>query len=248
MQDQITEKIYTLAERLDETPEVLTLRFEPEDGKPLDFEPGMFIMISGIDAEGKQHVARAFSIASDPGSSTLELYAVKQPHPGTAMARTSHFAEAAIGSKFLVKGPYGQFKFDPYKDQKVLYIAGGTGIAPFMSMLRHIKALGANTDVKLIYSVKYPSEIIRKSELAELQKRIRLELFVTVTRPQQGDGWTGLTGHINSDMIKKIVPDFGERMCYICGPPKFVQAIKAALAELDVKPEKIMADVWDTGT
>ncbi|MEM3781766.1 MAG: FAD-binding oxidoreductase [Candidatus Micrarchaeaceae archaeon] len=239
--------MYRLAYRADETPEVATLEFDPEDGKPFPFEPGMFIMISGLDSENKAHVARSFSVASDPGSVQMELYIVKQPHQGTSIAHTSHFMEAKLGDKFIVKGPYGQFRFDPYKDDKVLYLAGGTGIAPFMSMLRHIKALGAKTDVKLIYSVKYPNEIIRKNELQELSKQISLQTFVTVTRPQQGDNWSGLTGHIDSAMISKLVTDVTERMCYICGPPAFVQAVKSALFSLNVKQERVSADVWDAG-
>lgn len=246
--ESVIEKKYRLAYKIDETPEVLTLEFDPEDNKPLPFEPGMFVMISGIDSNNKPHVARAFSVASDPGSTRLELYAVKQPHQGTAAAHTSHFVEAKIGDEFIVKGPYGQFKFDPYKKDKVLYLAGGTGIAPFMSMLRHIKALGTKNNVKLIYSVKYPSEIIRKAELQELSTQIDLETFVTVTRPQQGDNWAGLTGHIDNIMINKLVPDVLERMCYICGPPAFVQAVKMALYSLGVKPENVSADVWDTGS
>ncbi|MEM3791609.1 MAG: FAD-binding oxidoreductase [Candidatus Micrarchaeaceae archaeon] len=245
--DEVIEKMYRLVEKEDETPEVLTVRFDPEDGEPLKFDPGMFIMISGIDESNKKYVARSFSVASEPSSKRMELYVVKQPHQGTAIAHTSHFVEAKIGDRFAIKGPYGQFRFDPNKDPKVTYIAGGTGIAPFMSMLRHIKALGADTDVKLLYSVKYPSEIIRKKELEEISKEIKLEYFVTVTRPQQGDGWSGLTGHIDANMIKAKVPDVNERMCYICGPPGFVNAIKAQLASLGVPQSRISADVWDAG-
>ena len=157
---------------------------------------------------------------------------------------TSHLDTAKVGDIYYVTGPHGQFKFVPQEDKKVLFIAGGTGIAPFISMLREIKQLSSGNDVSLIYSVKYPNEIIRKTELEDLAKSLTLKTTITVTRPKEGDGWTGYTGHINGDMIMKSTPDFLERTPYICGPLAFVKALKDALVLLGVKQEKIKADVW----
>ena len=244
----VSEKLYTLAEKVDETPEVLTVRFAPIDKSVVPFDPGMFFMISGIDSTNKRYMARSFSIASDPSSPEMEYYIVKRAHVGTSIEHTSHFVDSNIGDKYYIKGPYGQFRFDPKENKKVLFIAGGTGLAPFISMLRHIKALGSGNDVDLLYSIKFSTEIIRKDELAAYAKELGLKTTITVTRPQQGDGWTGETGHINADMIKKHSPDVTDRTCYICGPPAFVKAVKDALISLGVMAEKISADVWDTGS
>lgn len=248
MADQVSEKPYKLIEKVDETPEVLTIRFGPSDNLPMAFDPGMFIMISGINKEtGARYVARSFSIASEPSAPVMEFYIVKRPHIGTSIEHTSHFVDATIGDTYVIKGPYGQFRFDPKENHKVLFIAGGTGLAPFISMLRHIKAMGSGNDVDLMYSIKYPAEIIREQELQQYASDLGLKTTITVTRPQQGDGWQGETGHITADMIKKHSPDVAERTCYICGPPTFVKAIKDALVSLGVDPKKISADVWDTG-
>jgi glycine betaine catabolism B len=67
---------------------------------------------------------------------------------------------------------------------------------------------------------------------------------VTVTRPQAGDGWTGQTGHIDADLIRKYAPDFMERGFYICGPLNFVKAVKDALTAIGVPANKVSADVW----
>jgi NAD(P)H-flavin reductase len=244
----VSEKLYTLAEKVDETPEVLTIRFAPIDKSVVPFDPGMFFMISGIDSTNKRYVARSFSIASDPSSPEMEYYIVKRAHVGTSIERTSHFVDSNIGDRYYIKGPYGQFRFDPKENKKVLFIAGGTGLAPFISMLRHIKVLGSGNDVDLLYSIKFPTEVIRKDELVTYAKELGLKTTITVTRPQQGDGWAGETGHINADMIKRHSPDVIDRTCYICGPPAFVKAVKDALISLGVAPEKISADVWDTGS
>jgi NAD(P)H-flavin reductase len=244
----VVEKAYKLAEKIDETPEVLTIRFAPIDNTGTPFDPGMFFMITGVDSTGKRYVSRSFSIASDPSSPVQEYFIVRRSHVGTSIEHTSHFTEANLGDTYYIKGPYGQFRFDPQENKKVLFIAGGTGLAPFVSMLRHIRQVNSGNDIDLIYSIKYPTEIIRKQELVDYAKTLNLKTTITVTRLQPTDVWDGEKGHVDAAMIQRHSPDVVERTCYICGPPAFVKAIKDALASLGVKPEKISADVWDTGS
>lgn len=239
----VTERKYVLTEKIDETKEVLILKFMPDDNKPTPFEPGMFMMISGIDSTGKKYIGRAFSIASDPSTPGMEFMVIKEPAHGDHIGR-SHFVDANIGDVFFLKGPNGQFRFDPSTDRKVLFLAGGTGLAPFISMLRHIRVTRSDSDVVLIYSTKFPTEIISKDELNGYVSDLGIKLVVTVTRPQQGDGWTGQTGHIDANMIKGCAPDYIERTPYICGPLAFVKAVKDALVSLGVPQERIKADVW----
>ncbi len=236
---KIERKTYELVENFSGTPEVQIVRLKPVDGKPMKFDAGMFVMIYGIDPDGKQYIGRAFSIASDPDSEIMEFFVVKE-HNG----HRSHFLDSKIGDKFIVSGPSGQFRFVPEEDKKVLFIAGGTGFAPFISMMRNIKKHNYGTDAILIYSVKYPSEIILKDELYSLSKELKMKKVITVTRPSEGDHWDGEKGHIDSSKIKEYAPDVSERTVYICGPLNFVKAMKDSLAELKVDPKKIKADVW----
>jgi len=215
----------------------------PKDGNPVQFDPGMFMMITGVDADGKRYTARAFSIGSDPSTPGMEFMIIKDPKHGDHIGR-SHFVDAKIGDTFALKGPNGQFRFDPSVNKKVLFIAGGTGLAPFISMLRHIKVTASQSDVILIYSIKYPTEIIRKEELMNYVPQLGMKLVITVTRPAAGDGWTQQTGHVDQAMVGKYVPDMAERTAYICGPLEFVKAAKDALTALNVPAERVKADVW----
>lgn len=239
----IMEKEYVLAEKIDETPEVLILKFMPKDGKTVKFDPGMFMMIIGVDSAGTKYTARAFSIASDPSTPGMEFMVIKEPRHGEHIGK-SHFVDANIGDIFMLRGPSGQFRFDPSTDKNVVFIAGGTGLAPFISMLRHIKVTGSMSNVILFYSTKYPTEIIRKNELESYVSDLGIKLVITVTRPQPGDEWSGQTGHIDKEMISKYVPDIIARTAYICGPLEFVKAAKDSLTALQVPAEKIKADVW----
>lgn len=239
----VTERKYLLSEKKDETPDVLILKFMPEDGQPCPFAPGMFMMISGADSTGKKYVARAFSIASDPSTPGMEFMVIKEPRHGDHIGK-SHFVDAKIGDVFYLKGPNGQFRFDPSTNKKVAFIAGGTGLAPFTSMVRHIKVTNSQNDAILFYSTRYPTEIIWKDELSSYLTNPGIRMVITVTRPQPGDGWTGQTGHIDANMVRKYSPDFMERAFYICGPLEFVKAIKEALTSLNIPTNKVFADVW----
>lgn len=232
-------KPYTITDVVKETPNVTLFRLESEDKAKMNFSPGMFVMLTYIDPITKTEMARAFSIASAPSQDFLEFY-INMIHGEF----TSHLDTAKIGDVYYVTGPYGQFRFSPTADGKVLFVAGGTGLAPFMSMLREIRLLSSGNDIVLLYSVRYPDEIIRKDELAELTKQINLKTVVTVTRPRPDGGWTGQTGHIDAEMIKTYALDLAERVPYICGPLPFVKAVKDALVSLGVPAARIKADVW----
>ncbi|MGC8651697.1 MAG: ferredoxin--NADP reductase [Candidatus Micrarchaeia archaeon] len=236
---QIKEKPYTITYISKETPEVTLFRFSAKDGAKIAFDPGMFVMVEYANPTTSEKISRAFSIASSPSQPYLEFF-ISMIHGRF----TSHLDTAKEGDLYYITGPYGQFRFVPGVDKKVLFLAGGTGLAPFMSMLRHIRDLAMDDDIVLIYSVKYPTEIIRKAELGELEKALKLKLAVTVTRPQEGDGWSGEKGHIDANMIKKYAPDFAERTVYICGPLGFVKAMNDAAEALGIDRSKLKADVW----
>ena len=96
----------------------------------------------------------------------------------------------------------------------------------------------------LLYSIRFPNEIIRKEELEQLEKDIGMKMVITVTRQENSEGWNGEKGHIDDAMISKYTPDIMERTTYICGPLPFVKAMKDSLAKLKVPNERIKADVW----
>ncbi len=235
----IMQKPYEISEIIHETPDVDVIRFKAQDGTKLNFDPGMFVMITYSNPATNEKLARAFSIASAPGYDTLEFF-VHMIHGRF----TSHLDGAKPKDIYYMSGPYGQFRFVPDQDKKVLFIAGGTGLAPMMSMIRYVKDLKSDNDILLLYSVRFPNEIIRKSELEELSSEINLKTVVTVTRPQDGDGWTGEKGHIGQDMIKKYAPDYMERKVYVCGPLAFTKAMQEVCTSLGIPKEMIKADVW----
>ncbi|MEM0106816.1 MAG: FAD-binding oxidoreductase [Candidatus Micrarchaeaceae archaeon] len=235
----ITDKEYVLVEIFKETPDTYSFKFKAKDNSTVDFSPGMFMMLTYADKSTGEKISRAFSIASPPNSDYLEFF-IHLIHGRF----TSKLETAKIGDIYYVSGPYGQFKFDEASDKKVLFLAGGTGIAPFVSIMRYISSKKLGTDVVLIYSIRRPDEEIGKRYLESLANEIKLKLAITVTRPEPTDQGCGETGHINEEMIKKYAPDVKDRTVYICGPIAFAQAMKEILEGIGMPKEMIKADIW----
>ncbi len=235
----ITNKPYVLAEVRKLTPLVSSFTFRAQDGSELDFVPGMFAMLQYVDPVTGEKIARAFSIANAPPSNTLEFLIAL-----IGGKLTSKLALAKVGDMYAMSAPYGQFKFDINSGSKFLFLAGGTGLAPFLSMLRMVEKNSYRIDSKMLYSVRYPVEVINKEELSEIEQKLGVKTIVTVTRPAEGDGWTGEKGHVDAEMILREVPDVKDRVSYICGPPEFVKALKAALAALGVPEKNVFAEMW----
>lgn len=235
----ILNKPYTLTAIDKTTKDVTTFTFKAQDGSSIDFSPGMFAMLTYVDKGTGQKISRAFSIANSPPSQELKFFISM-----IGGQITSKLAQAKIGDEYLISAPYGQFKLDPDFGEKLLFLAGGTGLAPFFSMLKYIIASGKKPDIELIYSVKYPYDIIEQKELEAMVAQLGGRLTVTVTRPAEGDGWTGNKGRVDAALISKCAPDVKERVSYICGPPLFVKALKEGLVSLGVPEKEIKAEMW----
>ncbi|VVB77327.1 Sulfhydrogenase 1 subunit gamma [uncultured archaeon] len=235
----INKKPYVLESVVKTTPDVFTFRFRSQDGEKVDFTPGMFAMLYWRNKDTGEEIGRSYSIASSPNADYFD-FIITMIHG----MLTSKLEDAKPGDVYYISAPYGQFKIEPNSGGKLLFLAGGTGIVPFISLMKYTESTDLKLDISMICSIRYPYEMLCRDTLDEMKERKELRLAVTVTRPQPGDDWTGQTGRIDADMIKKYVPDVSERVCYICGPMAFVNALKAALTSMGIDGKSIKAEMW----
>lgn len=227
----------TIAAVTRETHDTVTLRIDA----PLAFTPGQFAMI-GLMLEGKP-VRRSYSIASAPNGSYVELTIKAQEH-----GLFSRYAQTMQpGHEVNLYGPFGHhFLFDPAKhgQQHVVFIAGGSGIAPFRSMLQAAAAAGYKGKISLLYSVRTSKDIIFREELAQLAGLLDLDLTITITRPSADDrGWSGLQGRITPALVReKLGTVLQDKLFYICGPTPLVQSVQLLLHELHVPKEQVKTE------
>lgn len=136
------------------------------------------------------------------------------------------------GTLVDIEGPLGHFTFPQYpEEQRFVFIAGGTGIAPLRSMLRHALHV-PHRQIGLLYSARTPDEFAFEPELRLLADDGRIELRQTVTR-QSADEWTGTRGRIGRGDLAPLIHD-PATLCFVCGPPALVQEMPRQLEELGV--------------
>ena len=225
-----------------QTPDAKTLRFVLPVGHHMSFRPGQFLTFNWT-IEGKAF-PRCYSICSSP----LQTGYVEITPKRTANGHVSIFLndKASIGLTVGVSGPAGQFCFDEAEHRRIVLIAGGSGITPFMSMLRYIDDRCLSTDVTLLYFVRTRHDIIFEAELKGLEDRLPHFQLVTVLS-QPDSSWMGLTGHLSKDLIEINVDDPRSSAFFICGPPAMMQAARDLLESLKVEPEQIKQESFGAG-
>jgi ferredoxin-NADP reductase len=136
------------------------------------------------------------------------------------------------GAAVDIEGPIGRFTFPAQPEQdRFVFIAGGTGIAPLRSMLRHALHV-PHRQLGLLYSARTLSEFAYEEELRSLAGSGLIELRQTITR-EAPDEWTGKRGRIGRSDLAPLVHD-PATLCFVCGPPALVDEIPRQLEELGV--------------
>ncbi len=138
-----------------------------------------------------------------------------------------------VGSEIVLRGPFGKFKLDTQK--KVCFIAAGTGITPFMSMLRTIRDVKKDVDAVLVYSLKKKKDILW-DELLHIDGA-----SITFTQ-EQVLGYR--YGRIDIQFLQESVSDYLERTFFLCGAPEFLTAVIDMLLSLGVPKEQILREAW----
>ena len=121
------------------------------------------------------------------------------------------------GDQILATGITGDFVLPRDPNQKILAIASGVGIAPFMSMFRYLKDSHERRDIALIYSARTPLDFIFQKEIDACKDAIGLKVFYLPLDFSELSGWNGLSGPVTAELVRKKVPDFAKRTWYLSG-------------------------------
>lgn len=215
---------------IDETVDVKTFRFTALAEGRLEYLPGQFITLEL--PIGDDVVRRSYTIASSPARPNVLEVTVKRV-PGGRVSNWLH-DNLNVGAQLTISGPLGAFgcQSTPTSD-KLLFIAGGSGITPVMSMSRYLHDVADPRDVVFLYSARTERDLIFRDELAFLAARHpRFRPIFTLTNAGS-PAWTGLRGRISARLLEDAVPDFRERTVFLCGPTPFMDTVKGALLEAE---------------
>jgi len=221
----------------EQTPDSKTLRFAVMGNQRPVTRPGQFVTFSFL-YDGKK-VIRSYSICSAPIAAGYIEITPKRVPKGCASVFLND--RATPGLTVEAQGPFGRFCLDPNTRRNVVMLAGGSGITPFIAMLRYADDLCLNIDVTLIYCVRTPRDIIFERELERL--RSNLERFRFAVLPgEAGANWTGPQGRITREFLEAAVNDPGSADFFLCGPPPFMDTSRAILTAMGVKEGRILQE------
>ncbi len=199
--------------------------------KTFDFKAGQYITVT-LESDGKK-TSKPFSISSSPSEKDHIEFTKKL----TGHEFSNLLDSMKKGDKALINGPFGKMTFKG-EFEKIALLSGGIGITPMISICKYSTDMKLSTDIMLICSNKTEEDMIFVEELEEKKnENPNLEVFNTLTRASES--WTGCRERICESMIIREVPDYPERVFYVCGPPPMVDAMIKMLHDMKIPDSMI---------
>jgi ferredoxin-NADP reductase len=227
-------QLASVDEVVEETPRVRTIVLDVPDwpghraGQHLDIR---------LTAEDGYRAEREYSIASAPGEPVA--ITVERLDDGEVSPYLTE--ELRVGDRIEVRGPIGgYFVWGPEDGGPLMLVAGGSGIVPLRSMLRHRERSGVDVPVRLLYSSRSLEDVIYRAELDE--PRDGVEIIHTLTRKQPPD-WMGYSRRVDAELLSEVGwPTDQSPQTFVCGPTSFVETVAAGLVQLGYRPERVKTE------
>jgi len=223
-----------------ETALARTFRLIPENGYLPPFQAGQYINLF-VETQGVRS-SRPYSIASPPTQRAYYDLTVKAVADGFV---SSHLLEdIKVGDHLSSTGPMGGFFHNPLShSNEVVYLAGGSGITPMMSMIREVTDRGIERQMHLFYGSRHPDDIIYKDELERLAGNHKnLTVDFVISEPEHG--YQGLTGFINGKLLQERLGNLSKKTFFLCGPEAMYKFCQKELEELGLRRKQIRVEVF----
>ncbi|HUJ79072.1 MAG TPA: FAD-binding oxidoreductase [Nitrospiria bacterium] len=230
------------------TPTVKSYTLALQDDARIRFKPGQYVQLHVPKGEGT--VAKPYSIASPPDHEREIELCIKRVEGGYV----SNYCDGLVGGEsFEIQGPIGKFHLQEPVDSDLAFLATGTGVAPFRSMLRGLfptdpgqtpwapYRFRADRHVWLIFGVRSEEEILYEQEFRLMAERYPTFHFIpTVSRPKR---WAGASGYVQ-DQAVRLLREQGNLHVYVCGLLPMIEGVRAALKGVGFKREQIHYEIY----
>lgn len=216
---------------------VLQLLDPPE----IRFFPGQYIDIAvpGTD------LTRSFSMANTTSRDGGRLEFVIKVYPDGVFSQYLD-KELAVGDRLDLSGPFGVFTLRENTESDLVFVGGGAGMAPILSLLRSMSERGLDRKATFYYGARTRQDLCFEDELRSLEQALPGFTYVpALSEPAPDDDWDGETGLI-TDVVKRHEEDLAATHAYVCGPPPMVEAAMVVLGSLGVPEKRIYFDKFTT--
>ncbi len=227
-----------LKETRQETPDVFSFIFDI-GGQPFSYVPGQFVYyeldsLAFPDVRGKR---RHFTISSAPTESGLVML--------TTRLRGSGFKEtlrhAQPGYELTIETPRGGFVLPDDRSRPHVFVAGGIGITPYRSILRHAADTRTSLPATLLCFNRTESDIIFRRELDAIAAQLpSVQIVHSLEQPPVG--WAGESGRLSEALLKKYAPDLQQPLFWLSGPPPMVASYAELLLGNGISPDAVKQD------
>lgn len=200
---------------------------------PFSFKAGQFVMVYALNHP--ENRKRPYSIASPPSLPNALEFCLNRVEGGFM---SNYLCDLKGGEGVPMEGPYGKFTVREPIERGVLFVATGTGIAPFRSQIYDLLGTekSEGKEIWLFFGIRYETDILYESEWKRLaSKHPNFHYIQTISRPKN---WTGEVGYVQ-EKIKKYITDPEGLNVYICGLPKMVEDVQATCLAMGFPKEKI---------
>jgi propane monooxygenase reductase subunit len=216
----------------------LVLRLiEPEEIK---FFPGQYmdIAVPGTDEY------RSFSMANTSSRDGRLEFVIKVYPDGLFSQYLAN--QLQVGDRLELTGPFGVFTLRESHQEELVFLGGGAGMAPILSLLRSMAERGIHRKATYYYGARTAADLCFEEELFELERTLPGFRYVpALSEATQRCHWDGETGLI-TDVVKRLAGDLTGQDAYVCGPPPMVEAAMPLLAKLGVDEARIYYDKFTT--
>ncbi|KZN44565.1 iron-sulfur cluster-binding domain-containing protein [Pseudoalteromonas luteoviolacea] len=221
-----------------ETQSCISIYLRRVDGLPfLQFSAGQYVALNLV-VQG-QSLRRCYTISSSSQDSSVIRLTIERVNQG--LVSNWLCDHAAIGLRLDVGEPTGQFVLPSESKKKLLWMAAGSGVTPFIAMLHELVDTQLSCDVVMLISVKQRQDLIGSNELEALIKHLpNVKLVTTFT--SEADVSSEQFGRWTAERIADICSDLDGRLAYLCGGAAFTTDMQQALISLGMAPENVMVE------
>lgn len=224
---------------IDVTDKIKHVRMKFLDDEHITFKPGQFIQLMAPKYDGNtEEVFRAYSIASSArDTGHLELFIGFTG--GIATTYVHKFLK--VGDIVSINGPHGDFYYHD-DDSDILLVAAGTGMAPIMSILYHMRDNNIKRKARFMFGARTPDDLFLIDELKKFEEELYdFKFLPTLSRVTDDMNWTGDVGRVNNS-VDKYVEEGRNYTAYLCGNPMMIESMISSLTAKGIPEDKIYYD------
>ncbi|MFP4165326.1 MAG: NADH:ubiquinone reductase (Na(+)-transporting) subunit F [Chitinispirillaceae bacterium] len=221
------------------THDIIELRIKLKQPDTISFIPGQYMQLQSAEYNGRKSVTRAYSLSSLPSERSCIDFMVRRVPNG--ICTTWIFDHLTEGQEVELSGPYGDFHLSR-TGAPVLFIAGGSGMAPIWSMLRYMKEKKISRQAQFFFGAQSQKDLFYTDELRGMEKELPGFTFIPALSNEPGESdWKGERGLI-TEVVSRHAPDTTEHEAYLCGSPAMIDACVKVLGTGGMPEEKIYYD------